>query len=351
VGAHEAFRLAYYGALLSNPAYAKVSPSLPAAVRGLGYLARYAVLEGVPFLIPVAAAALVRAPLPASRVVAAAVALYLAFVVSVGGDGLYAHRFLAHVAPLLAVLGAVGLVPIWGILSAWMAGQAVTARLAIVLAAAALFVPRTGGSFHAGARIDHFRRSEDRWAEIGATLARTAPPETLVATNVAGKLPYHARRRTLDLLGLCDPVIARTRVDDEGTGYAGHERANPGYVLGRSPDVIYLSVLDGVPPTRTMGLAAAAEELRTTPLRRYAALFEADGFGERYRPALLQLGSGERALVYVRPAGPVGRMPREALTVLEWSAPGVDDAGSARRGGVRPQTPFGPGVPLSSSPR
>jgi hypothetical protein len=59
-----------------------------------------------------------------------------------------------------------------------------------------------------------------------------------LATDAAGILPYYSKLRTIDILGLADPVIAHREVPNLGTGVAGHEKADPEYVVSRQPEYI-----------------------------------------------------------------------------------------------------------------
>jgi hypothetical protein len=319
VGGHLAWRLGYYGEWLANPTYAKAGFTGSAIRRGLEYAWSFLGAEGIPFLAALGFllyAAWVR--LGPLLVLATLVLGYLVFIIAVGGDGLYQHRLLAHLAPLLAL--AVGLS-----LEALRAlGSRVARALALALALGALAFllwPTATDRFYLGQPRAFLKANEDAWAALGRSLARYAPPDLYLATNVAGKLPYYSRLRTLDMLGLCDRTVARAPLADLGVGYAGHERAAPEYVLGQAPDLIYLSVLDGAPlplftdPTRLAGTLARSA------LRGYAPLLLNPTFVERYRPALVATDFGYAASVLVRLGGPALRMPREVIRVLRWSFP------------------------------
>jgi hypothetical protein len=312
VGGHLAFRVAYYGEWLPNTAFAKVGLSGAMIARGLGYLWDYLGGAGIPYL-----AALAVLPFLAWRRRGAAISLglllagYVGFIVLVGGDGLYAHRFIAHVAPLLALAAGIALDAL-----ARLRRGPVLAAIAGIAAVAVLAVPLLQNRLDFGRSAAALEEHERRWEDVGHALKRHAPPDLTVATNVAGKLPFHAGKKTLDLLGLCDKTIARTPTVDEGRGYAGHERAAPEYVLARSPDVIYLSVLDGAPPALFADRARVAAYLERTALWRWAPLLRLAGFDDRYRPAYLATGAFA-SNVLVRPEV-AGRFPADVLRVYSW---------------------------------
>ncbi|MCZ6508761.1 MAG: hypothetical protein O7A04_12050 [Acidobacteria bacterium] len=306
-----AVRLWYYGAALPNPYYAKVELTLSSMARGFEYCWRWGLAEGVLLLAPL----WLLAPAKSRRLASllAVLAGYLVFVVWAGGDGLYRYRFGAHVLPLMALALGAGL-------ERAMAHSRAGALAAVALLLAALSWPwlAARGDFFAGRSLAHWQRNEERWSLIGRALASTTPPDLTLATNVAGRLPFYSRRPNLDLLGLTDSVIARTPVTRFGSGYAGHEKANPGYVLERAPDLIYFSVLDGLPPDRFTRLDDLARHLDDSPLYRYGALLAAAEFRARYRPAFLDVGLPDRANVLVRVDGAARRMHLESLAVAEW---------------------------------
>jgi hypothetical protein len=77
-----------------------------------------------------------------------------------------------------------------------------------------------------------------RYREVGRWINANTPPDTWVATGVAGAIPYYAERPTIDALGLTDLHIAHLPSDTLGTGRPGHEKSDPDYVLGRKPEII-----------------------------------------------------------------------------------------------------------------
>jgi hypothetical protein len=87
-------------------------------------------------------------------------------------------------------------------------------------------------------------RQEERevaaWKAIGGWFRDHAAKESTIAVVVAGAIPTISGLRAIDLLGLNDAVIARTPIRNPGSGQAGHERSNPGYVLTRAPEYIVI---------------------------------------------------------------------------------------------------------------
>lgn len=236
-GARIGVRLALHDAWLPNTFHAKVgfqeAPDRLLA-RGLAYVGRFLVdLRGLPLL---AGLALLGRPRPGPGMgLAIATALVLA-VLAVGGDGLTAFRFLVPGVPFLAIAVAVGVTGIARRLDGRTGRATVAAVVTVTLGLALL--PHLGGRPLRAVRAE--TREVHAWATMGRWIAANTPRDATLAVLVAGAMPYHAERRTIDLLGLTDPVIGRTPVIDPGTGQAGHERANTAYVLDRAPDLVVI---------------------------------------------------------------------------------------------------------------
>ena len=285
------WRHVYYGAWWPNSVHAKVALTSATLVRGAAYLWSFLWDELVIVLLPL----LVLARRRDARFVTLLLVLlgYAAFIVLVGGDGLYRYRFPAHLVPLLAIGFAAGLERTLTLPRhlKWPIG--VAASLATITA---LLRP---GFFREFTLLE-VRQWEQRWTLVGKALAEHTPPDVTVATNVAGRVPYFSERRTLDLLGLNDRVIARAPVEDLGSGYAGHERAAPDTVLARHPDLIYFSVLDGLPRQAFRSQRVVCHVLGLGSLYRYVPLLERADFRAQYRPAFVHLSDGTWANAFVR---------------------------------------------------
>jgi hypothetical protein len=83
-------------------------------------------------------------------------------------------------------------------------------------------------------RFGYASAKYDRWVTLGDYLRDRYAGETL-AIDAAGKVPFYSGLKTIDMLGLNDPVIAH-----EQSRYflPGHSKFDPDYVLSRRPDLI-----------------------------------------------------------------------------------------------------------------
>jgi hypothetical protein len=96
---------------------------------------------------------------------------------------------------------------------------------------------RTGG-FHV--------KDDEIMARVGGAIRDLTPPETRVAVEWAGGIPYYSHRFTVDLLGRTDKVIARTAL--KGAFFPGHDKWDFRYSLATyQPDLVlfYRAVPEG----------------------------------------------------------------------------------------------------------
>ncbi len=229
------WRYSYYGYPLPNTFYAKVGATGAQVARGVAYLRSFATDHVLLMVLALVALALQRA----ARLPALVVVVYGAYIVAVGGDHFPSYRFFVPLLPLLALLGGLAVAALVDLRRIWqVAGRGLTA-VSLVLALGQQ-LPQ-----HAASQI--LRGFGPVWSEqsvveknrdIGLWLRDATAPDTLVATGIAGALPFYSGRTTIDILGLNDLHIAHTSVPTMGQGVAGSEKTDTTYVLGRRPAYI-----------------------------------------------------------------------------------------------------------------
>jgi hypothetical protein len=69
-------------------------------------------------------------------------------------------------------------------------------------------------------------------------LKENLPEKTIIATYMVGAYGYYTDLYFIDLLGLTDPVIAKSKGFSQG--WIGHESYNIDYVLRKKPDMFIL---------------------------------------------------------------------------------------------------------------
>ncbi len=290
------FRILYYGSPVPNTFFAKVGGVPP--LRGFYYAAGFWVAGPCLLLVPaVFLQTKERRWWPATGFAA----VLTGYVVAVGGDAFPYARFFVPVIPPLAAMAARGALRAsaggpaagalaWGCVAAvilvselgrfgWEIGPCLVAVLALwatlsalergrprpvatALCTAALvftllgWMPTLAGTALEGkvkglpgaeTRSAALERNHRFNAGVEALAARRArvlagrPGEVrLVATGGIGAFGYLARVPILDLYGLVDPEIARSRVERGTLAAPGHIRSNADYVFERAPDYLLI---------------------------------------------------------------------------------------------------------------
>lgn len=268
------FRLAYYGDWVPNPAHAKLAFSPERALAGLGYVAWGLLFLGglvLPALVLGVAAAR-RDALARRRIVFFAVpcALWLGYVVAIGGDIFPARRHLVPAIVGLALVAAEGA----RALSAADGLRPARARAVLVLLALLLALGQTVDPENRRARAE-------RWEWDGRVVGRLLAAafgerQPLLAVDPAGCLPYFSGLPAIDMLGLNDRHIAQHPPADLGTGLPGHELGDGRYVLDCEPDLILFTKPTGSRQPTFKSAREIAADPRFAERYRLAVLYGAD---------------------------------------------------------------------------
>ena len=237
---------------------AETAPSAAVFLRGAADLEEFLTLH-LGWLVPPALVYLAREPLARETLdddgkrrflplAAALIAGAYADTIYVGGNHGIFYRFLLPVMPLMNIV-LVESARLLGRRRPKLAPAVVPVFAALTLSAVVLpHVPRWSFTQHGQRSYAHIaanlKEINEHYAAVGAWLKDEYPPETVVALNAAGIVPYVSGLRTIDMLGLNDVHIAH-RAMDLGQGAEGHEKSDPNYVLERQPDLI----VPGLPVT------------------------------------------------------------------------------------------------------
>jgi len=283
------WRTLYYGELLPNTFHAKVGSGGRQIARGVRYLFDFALDCGL-WIPPALAALLLTVKRRSIAVVASVVVPYLAYVVYVGGDALPMYRFFVPILGLLAITMAAGA----RALADRMAATGARARLArhatliaaVALAAPALFDLRAAFTGPAFDYIEQDRREVRLWREVGLWFRQHAAPGDSIALIPAGAIPYYSGLVTIDMLGLNDRTIARAPVREMGSGPAGHEKYDTGYVLSRQPTYILLGLYE------ERATRPSADDTLALYYPAEIDLAQSPEFLQLYRPVSGRVGGG-----------------------------------------------------------
>ncbi|MHC4646068.1 MAG: hypothetical protein ACYTBJ_11235 [Planctomycetota bacterium] len=234
---HSLWRHHYYGEWLPNTYYLKLSgwPLWDRLSAGMRQTTWTAATLGLPVLL--AGAALLR-PKRRHLLILGAFALGVAYQVYVGGDAWPLNRFVLPVSLGLLVLAAQG---IRQLLRTFLNRRTLLLRRAALTITTVLCIIAIN-AIH----WDHFllvsrpQTTAGNRMNVRYVLAvdKIARPEASVAVVWGGTFPYLSRRKCVDLLGKCDPHIARLPARPEAH-LAGHNKYDLTYSLTTyRPDVI-----------------------------------------------------------------------------------------------------------------
>lgn len=235
IGAHTAFRYSYYGDLLPNTYYLKVT-GFPVDMR-LEAGARY-LWEARGLWLSWLLVAVLTLPYQPPRVrwlSGTCVAMFLLqamYSVYVGGDAWeqshFLNRYLAQAVPPLAIAAVVGL-------------HALGKPGLTVAVTLWLFIASESPNYVAWRATGWFQLGQDMTVLHDTLRIRDAlAPDARIAVVQAGMFPYFTRRPATDLLGKSDRLIARDTPHWLGWFYPGHMKWNYESSLTRyQPDLIY----------------------------------------------------------------------------------------------------------------
>lgn len=224
---------AYYGYWLPNTWYVKGGAGLANIGQGLVYVlfngGRY-----VSVLVVLTALAIWmryrKQPFAAQKLLplAAMVVIWLAYIIIQGGDNMVGGRFFLPILPLVYCIL---------IETVWQArlGQTAIVVTSLVMGSVLLLAYVTSPGIQAQA--DSWREVFETRKKAGLYLREHYPPDTLVALNQAGIIPYYSQLPTIDMLGLNDVYIAHHGKRDFSLWYA-HQAGDGAYVLSQRPDII-----------------------------------------------------------------------------------------------------------------
>lgn len=275
-----AWRFSYYGFLLPNTYYAKVGWGLAQVWRGARYFG------GFMFVVPFVFLSPPMLWLERRRIwigySVASVLSYVAYVVCVGGDFKPTYRFLLPVTPFLYL---------WLQESVALISDFLESKLTPSRAKAMVFIGVTlclCWTFVSTERARGFAASRrsvlPMHTAAGRWLGRNFPPDSVLAADAVGVVPYYSGLTTIDMLGLTDLHIAHMELPEMGRVMAGHEKGDGLYVLAREPTVILFHKWRFTPRPVTVN------EIQPTA-RSAREIWDEDSFHRDYQLHSVQLES------------------------------------------------------------
>lgn len=280
------WRVHYYHSLLPNVYYAKTLGGMRQVIDGFVYAFAFIVSNGGPILFLLALIPLFSRKQRTYHLYAFLFG-YLFFVIYVGGDWMPDFRLLLPILPLFFVLTQEGLREMFSRLGGAYGGKMGRAFIGICLLL--VFSSNLFNDYHKtlrswfrepGKLMETFRgwnRSPEEIydrAKVGLWLKERVPPNSLIALDDCGMIPYFSGLRTLDLVGVLDAHIGHLR------GRL-HRKYDVDYYLSREPDYFVLITHGPICNGEAFWLAKADE-----------VIFEDERFQAKYKMFHLQKGEG-----------------------------------------------------------
>jgi hypothetical protein len=153
-----------------------------------------------------------------------------------------ANRFITQGMPFLFVLFAVAVEQTLGeIASKWRALDLCRMPVVVVIVlgvSGGALAQASGPPWLRWVRHNAPMLDSDIWrARLGLHIQATTSPNAVIAVHAAGQIPYYSRRRTIDLLGKSDAIIAHGA--PAAPFRPGHNKWNYAYSIGQlAPDLV-----------------------------------------------------------------------------------------------------------------
>ncbi len=110
-------------------------------------------------------------------------------------------------------------------------------------------------------RLNYFKAQMRSWRELGNWMKFNLPPETKIATDAAGLIPFYSNLYAIDMFGLTDEYIAHLDVPDIGRREVAHEKFDPFYILRRKPDCLVSTWMNAQGQAVSAGLDAVTDDV------------------------------------------------------------------------------------------
>lgn len=243
------FQKIYFGDLLPLTYYQKVTGFgiFDRIRKGILVFIEFASRDTLALLLP-SLAAILFYKMQRNREVLLLLGIFLAqcaYSIYVGGDYAEpetnaANRFITQGMPALLVLFSWMTSRVLSDLKTTQPRSALTAprmNPAIPLALGILLLISGEPWFNYAINNAPLLKSDIRRVRLGLHIAQNTDPQAVIAVHAAGQIPYYSERTVIDLLGLNDPIVAKS--SGHGEFYPGHNKWIYEYSITQlRPDVI-----------------------------------------------------------------------------------------------------------------
>ncbi|MCK4352009.1 hypothetical protein KAW65_01230 [candidate division WOR-3 bacterium] len=235
------WRTLYYGSFLPNIYYAKTLGAWKQLIDGLVYIFAFIRDNGGILLFPIMLIPAVTRHNKA-KYLYPFVGGYLIFIIYVGGDWMLDYRFFIPILPFIFILFQEGIRELSN--TAFFKRRKFLLPTIVLLLIFSNFFNDYNKLFRSYFRqpcslIKVFKgwkesptKIYDR-AKIGIWLKQFFPPNSLIAVEDCGMIPYYSELKTLDIVGILDPYVARLKG-------RMHRKYDTDYYFSRTPDCFIL---------------------------------------------------------------------------------------------------------------
>ncbi len=247
---YQAFRIIYFGSLLPNTFIAKTRFDIEQVIAGLKYSAEFinnTGLVGIMLLLAVVGSLIVNRVWV--RYLGLFTFLYWFYVILIGGDVMRGGRFFVPILfplYLLAMLAVERIISVisYRFLAFWRQyPKDVIAIIVFIVLLAGGSIFQKGSDAYLTECLVNENDLVGYWSSIGRWLKDNARADSLIACTVIGAIPYYSGLRTIDMIGLTEPYIARYPNPIQGIESSWRERKyNAEYVLDQKPDFIIFAL-------------------------------------------------------------------------------------------------------------
>ena len=232
------WRYQYYGFIFPNTFYAKTGRGFRQILSGLHYLHRFFMYYGGIFIFMLASLPLLTRGKKRSHLLLAIISIcYLLYIIFIsGGDWMLLFRFLVPVLPFIYLLIQEGIKLFYSFLQFLFNGKKLE-KVCLFIIIFFITLSNYAVSFSAK-NLNHerpFGTSGDQrfFTPIGVWLQRIAPPDSILAAEDCGAIPFYSCLKTIDMRGLTNVHIAHLPAQGKT-----QERYDADYLLSQKPTFI-----------------------------------------------------------------------------------------------------------------
>ncbi|MGA9290970.1 MAG: hypothetical protein WBV81_00150, partial [Ignavibacteriaceae bacterium] len=243
----------YYGDILPNTFYAKVSLSIGSIYEGIHYIYRYFMSAPLIFIILSLSIFGLKRKSKIIKFIWLSVIVFSCYLVCIGGDFMFAFRFFLPILPLICFLVIDEILHIFTLLKSLTDYRRLLYFIFIFL----IFYNLLSLSYF----VDYkYQVQNYKMISGGKILAeylnKKYPTNYTIAASGIGALGFYSNMQVLDLLGLTSKVVAKEGIFGHDLVYS-HGKSDSQYILRQRPQIIVF----GMPPGEKFPVRFAEKEI------------------------------------------------------------------------------------------